>query len=235
MTDTVASGRSGLSFGEFRAHFGDGLRGDFGEGLFRRGRYFEYHLRDRGLYDKGSIKFRTGKRSADCRLRRKSGRRRLWGGGRPGDSRPGGESSTVLAADSGTPPGNGETALRRRFHSGAVRNGDIFIFAAPNEFFMLRVSSILWAASSTFDWPAVHPAVAVGRGLFVVRGPDLPLGVASLCLGAYGLLAGAIPPREGRELGTVFLLSLLPRRDVAEPGGSPIRTSPWVASTIHFM
>ncbi len=63
-------------------------------------------------------------------------------------------------------------------------------------------------SSSTFGLAPLFTLLLLGVGLFVVRGPTYRWGVASLCLGAYGLLAGCDFRLGRRELGTVFLLSL---------------------------
>ena len=65
--------------------------------------------------------------------------------------------------------------------------------------------------------PAVHPAVA-GRGLFVVRGPDLPLGCGVVVSGSLRPAGGVrFPPREART-GHGVPAEPVPRRDVVEPG-----------------
>ena len=75
---------------------------------------------------------------------------------------------------------------------------------------MLRVKGILWAAlsSSTFGLAPLFTLLLLGVGYSSFEVLTYRWGVASLCLGAYGLLAGCDFRLGRRELGTVFLLSL---------------------------
>ena len=75
---------------------------------------------------------------------------------------------------------------------------------------MLRVKGILWAAlsSSTFGLAPLFTLLLLGVGYSSFEVLTYRWGVASLCLGAYGLLAGGDFRLGRRELGTVFLLSL---------------------------
>ena len=130
---------------------------------------------------------------------------------------------------------------------------------------MLRVKGILWAAlsSSTFGLAPLFTLLLLGVGYSSFEVLTYRWGVASLCLGAYGLLAGCDFRLGRRELGTVFLLSLfvliaavgrrspplvqvqtavekrkLSRRTVATSLSLVIayqNIASGVASTIHFM
>ena len=93
---------------------------------------------------------------------------------------------------------------------------------------MLRVKGILWAAlsSSTFGLAPLFTLLLLGVGYSSFEVLTYRWGVASLCLGAYGLLAGCDFRLGRRELGTVFLLSLVIAYQNIASG---------VASTIHFM
>ena len=93
---------------------------------------------------------------------------------------------------------------------------------------MLRVKGILWAAlsSSTFGLAPLFTLLLLGVGYSSFEVLTYRWGVASLCLGAYGLLAGCEFRLGGRELGTVVLLSLVIADQNIASG---------VASTIHFM
>ena len=75
---------------------------------------------------------------------------------------------------------------------------------------MLRVKGILWAAlsSSTFGLAPLFTLLLLGVGYSSFEVLTYRWGVAALCLGAYGLLAGRDFRLGRRELGTVFLLRL---------------------------
>lgn len=64
---------------------------------------------------------------------------------------------------------------------------------------MLRVKGILWAAlsSSTFGVAPLFTLLLLGVGYSSFEVLTYRWGVASLCLGAYGLLAGAISASGG--------------------------------------
>ncbi len=110
-------------------------------------------------------------------------------------------------------------------------------FAAPNEFFYVACQRHSLGGSLLVDirtGPAVHPAVA-GRGLFVVRGPDLPLGCGVVVSGSLRPAGGVRFPPRRRELGTVFLLSLFRAATSLSLVIAYQNIASGVASTIHFM
>ena len=102
---------------------------------------------------------------------------------------------------------------------------------------MLRVTGILWAAlsSSTFGLAPLFTLLLLGVGYSSFEVLTYRWGVASLCLGAYGLLAGCDFRLGRRELGTVFLLSLFRAATSLSLVIAYQNIASGVASTIHFM
>lgn len=102
---------------------------------------------------------------------------------------------------------------------------------------MLRVKGILWAAlsSSTFGLAPLFTLLLLGVGYSSFEVLTYRWGVASLCLGAYGLLAGCDFRLGRRELGTVFLLSLFRAATSLSLVIAYQNIASGVASTIHFM
>ena len=102
---------------------------------------------------------------------------------------------------------------------------------------MLRVKGILWAAlsSSTFGLAPLFTLLLLGVGYSSFEVLTYRWGVASLCLGAYGLLAGCSFRLGGRQLGTVFLLSLFRAATSLSLVIAYQNIASGVASTIHFM
>lgn len=102
---------------------------------------------------------------------------------------------------------------------------------------MDRVKGILWAAvsSSTFGLAPLFTLLLLGEGYSSFEVLSYRWGVASLCLGAYGLLAGCRFRLGGRELATVFLLSLFRAATSLSLVIAYQNIATGVASTIHFM
>lgn len=102
---------------------------------------------------------------------------------------------------------------------------------------MNRVKGILWAgiSSSTFGLAPLFTLLLLAAGYSSFEVLTYRWGVASLCLGAYGLLAGCNFRLSGRELGTVFLLSLLRAATSLSLVIAYQNIATGVASTIHFM
>lgn len=102
---------------------------------------------------------------------------------------------------------------------------------------MNRVKGILWAgvSSSTFGLAPLFTLLLLAAGYSSFEVLTYRWGVASLCLGAYGLLAGCRFRLGGRELGTVFLLSLLRAATSLSLVIAYQNIATGVASTIHFM
>lgn len=102
---------------------------------------------------------------------------------------------------------------------------------------MNRVKGILWAAvsSSTFGLAPLFTLLLLAEGYSSFEVLTYRWGVASLCLGTYGLLAGCRFRLGGRELGTVFLLSLLRAATSLSLVIAYQNIATGVASTIHFM
>ena len=102
---------------------------------------------------------------------------------------------------------------------------------------MLRVKGILWAAlsSSTFGLAPLFTLLLLGVGYSSFEVLTYRWGVASLCLGAYGVLAGCDFRLGRRGLGTVFLLSLFRAATSLSLVIAYQNIASGVASTIHFM
>ena len=102
---------------------------------------------------------------------------------------------------------------------------------------MSRVKGILWAAlsSATFGLAPLFTLLLLGVGYSSFEVLTYRWGVASLCLGAYGLLAGCDFRLGRRELGTVFLLSLFRAATSLSLVIAYQNIASGVASTIHFM
>lgn len=102
---------------------------------------------------------------------------------------------------------------------------------------MNRVKGILWAgvSSSTFGLAPLFTLLLLAEGYSSFEVLTYRWGVASLCLGAYGLLAGCNFRLSGRELGTVFLLSLFRAATSLSLVIAYQNIATGVASTIHFM
>lgn len=102
---------------------------------------------------------------------------------------------------------------------------------------MGRAKGIFWAgfSSSTFGLAPLFTLLLLGVGYSSFEVLTYRWGVASLCLGAYGLLAGCDFRLGGRALGTVFLLSLLRAATSLSLVIAYQNISTGVASTIHFM
>lgn len=102
---------------------------------------------------------------------------------------------------------------------------------------MNRVKGILWAgvSSSTFGLAPLFTLLLLAAGYSSFEVLTYRWGVASLFLGTYGLLAGCRFRLSGRELGTVFLLSLLRAATSLSLVIAYQNIATGVASTIHFM
>lgn len=213
-----------LSFGEFRAHFGDGLRGDFGEGLFIDREVFRVPFHAIGVYttkvalnsarasDSALIAGPAAEKRPSSIAGRRQARRQSAGGESSGRSRRRIPEPRREA---------GKTALRRRFSlRGCAEWRYISYFCGSKRVFYVACQRHSLGGSLLVDirtGPAVHPAVA-GRGLFVVRGPDLPLGGGVVVSGSLRPAGGMrFPPREART-GHGVPAEPVPRRDVVEPG-----------------
>lgn len=102
---------------------------------------------------------------------------------------------------------------------------------------MNRVKGILWAAvsSSTFGLAPLFTLLLLAAGYSSFEVLTYRWGVASLFLGTYGLLAGCRFRLGGRELATVFLLSLFRAATSLSLVIAYQNVATGVASTIHFM
>lgn len=102
---------------------------------------------------------------------------------------------------------------------------------------MNRVKGILWAAlsSSTFGLAPLFTLLLIGVGYSSFEVLTYRWGVASLCLGAYGLMAGCNFRLGRRELGTVFLLSIFRAATSLSLVIAYLNIASGMASTIHFM
>ena len=102
---------------------------------------------------------------------------------------------------------------------------------------MNRVKGIFWAAlsSSTFGLAPLFTLLLLGAGYSSFEVLTYRWGVASLCLGTYGMLAGCDFRLRGRELGTVFLLSIFRAATSLSLVIAYQNIASGVASTIHFM
>ena len=102
---------------------------------------------------------------------------------------------------------------------------------------MNRVKGILWAAlsSSTFGLAPLFTLLLIGVGYSSFEVLTYRWGVASLCLGAYGLMAGCNFRLGRRELGTVFLLSIFRAATSLSLVIAYQNIASGMASTIHFM
>lgn len=102
---------------------------------------------------------------------------------------------------------------------------------------MNRVEGILWAAlsSSTFGLAPLFTLLLIGAGYSSFEVLTYRWGVASLCLAAYGVATGCSFRLGGRQLGTVFLLSLFRAATSLSLVIAYQNIASGVASTIHFM
>lgn len=102
---------------------------------------------------------------------------------------------------------------------------------------MNRIKGVFWAAlsSSTFGLAPLFTLLLLGVGYSSFEVLSYRWGVASLCLGAYGLLTGSDFRLRGRELGTVFVLSLFRAATSLSLVIAYQNIASGVASTIHFM
>lgn len=102
---------------------------------------------------------------------------------------------------------------------------------------MNRIKGVFWAAlsSSTFGLAPLFTLLLLGVGYSSFEVLSYRWGVASLCLGAYGLLSGCDFRLRGRELGTVFVLSLFRAATSLSLVIAYQNIASGVASTIHFM
>lgn len=102
---------------------------------------------------------------------------------------------------------------------------------------MNRVKGILWAgvSSSTFGLAPLFTLLLLAAGYSSFEVLTYRWGVASLFLGTYGLLSGCRFRLGGRELATVFLLSLLRAATSLSLVIAYQNIATGVASTIHFM
>ena len=102
---------------------------------------------------------------------------------------------------------------------------------------MNRIKGILWAAlsSSTFGLAPLFTLLLLGVGYSSFEVLTYRWGVASLCLGAYGLLAGCNFRLAGPQLRTVFFLSLFRAVTSLSLVFAYQNIASGVASTIHFM
>lgn len=102
---------------------------------------------------------------------------------------------------------------------------------------MNRVKGILWAAlsSSTFGLAPLFTLLLLGVGYSSFEVLTYRWGVATLCLGAYGVLAGCNFRLTRPQLGTVFFLSLFRAATSLSLVFAYQHIASGVASTIHFM
>ena len=102
---------------------------------------------------------------------------------------------------------------------------------------MNRVEGILWAAlsSSTFGLAPLFTLLLIGAGYSSFEVLTYRWGVASLCLAAYGVATGCSFRLGGRQLGTVFLLSLFRAATSLSLVIAYQNIASGMASTIHFM
>ena len=102
---------------------------------------------------------------------------------------------------------------------------------------MNRVKGILWAAlsSSTFGLAPLFTLLLLGVGYSSFEVLTYRWGVATLCLGAYGVLAGCNFRLMRPQLGTVFFLSLFRAATSLSLVFAYQHIASGVASTIHFM
>ena len=102
---------------------------------------------------------------------------------------------------------------------------------------MNRIKGILWAAlsSSTFGLAPLFTLLLLGVGYSSFEVLTYRWGVASLCLGVYGLLAGCNFRLAGPQLCTVFFLSLFRAVTSLSLVFAYQNIASGVASTIHFM
>ena len=102
---------------------------------------------------------------------------------------------------------------------------------------MNRVKGILWAAlsSSTFGLAPLFSLLLLGVGYSSFEVLTYRWGVATLCLGAYGVLAGCNFRLMRPQLGTVFFLSLFRAATSLSLVFAYQHIASGVASTIHFM
>lgn len=102
---------------------------------------------------------------------------------------------------------------------------------------MERIKGILWAAtsSSTFGLAPLFTLLLLGVGYSSFEVLSYRWGVASLCLGAYGLLARRSFRMNASQLGTVFVLSLFRAATSLSLIIAYQNIASGVASTIHFM
>lgn len=102
---------------------------------------------------------------------------------------------------------------------------------------MNRIKGVFWAAlsSSTFGLAPLFTLLLLGVGYSSFEVLSYRWGVASLCLGAYGLLTGSDFRLRGHELGTVFVLSLFRAATSLSLVIAYQNIASGVASTIHFM
>lgn len=102
---------------------------------------------------------------------------------------------------------------------------------------MERVKGILWAAlsSSTFGLAPLFTLLLLGAGYSSFEVLAYRWGVASLCLGLWGVAAGRDFRLRRRQAGTVFLLSLFRAATSLSLVIAYGNIASGVASTIHFM
>lgn len=102
---------------------------------------------------------------------------------------------------------------------------------------MERVKGILYAAlsSSTFGLAPLFTLLLLAAGYSSFEVLTYRWGVAAICLGACGVLAGRSFHLGGRELRTVFLLSLFRAATSLSLVIAYQHIASGVASTIHFM
>lgn len=102
---------------------------------------------------------------------------------------------------------------------------------------MERVKGILYAAlsSSTFGLAPLFTLLLLGEGYSSFEVLTYRWGVATLCLGAYGVLANCRFRLSSGQLRTIFVLSLLRAATSLSLVVSYQYIASGVASTIHFM
>lgn len=102
---------------------------------------------------------------------------------------------------------------------------------------MERVKGIVYAAlsSSTFGLAPLFTLLLLAEGYSSFEVLTYRWGVASVCLGAYGVVAGCNFRLSGGQLRTVFLLSLLRAATSLSLVVAYRYIASGVASTIHFM
>lgn len=102
---------------------------------------------------------------------------------------------------------------------------------------MNRMKGILWAAlsSSTFGLAPLFTLLLLAAGYSSFEVLSYRWGVASLCLGAFGLFAGCNFRLGRRELVAVFRLSLFRAATSLSLVVAYQHIASGVASTIHFM